>query len=234
MTQHNPPLRLIVYTALLGGYDLPRPAPVGETSEIETRFLCFTDGSAGSGWEQIRCDATDTLDARIRRARYFKTQPHKVLPTHDVSIWIDANLELTTSPLLLLDALGISDIATFAYPSTYGERDCIYQEAAACVERGKDDPMVIERHIARYRTEGYPCHSGLVETSIVVRRNNASSQVFNDCWWAEIVGGSRRDQLSFNYVAWVLNQPYSLLAGSRQWNPYAKYYSHLVKVYGGG
>ena len=45
---------------------------------------------------------------------------------------------------------------------------------------------------------------GLVEAPVILRRHTAAIRALNEAWWAELVRGSRRDQLSFNYVAWKL------------------------------
>jgi hypothetical protein len=143
-------------------------------------------------------------------------------------------LVLKCHPTELIRYLNGLDVATFKYPSTYGPRDCVYQEAEACIKRRKDRPDVIEAQMARYRAEGYPEHGGLVETSVVVRTFGETVRRFNAAWWREICSGSRRDQLSFNYVAWKLDLNYSLLPGSRVSNPFATWRPHREDIYGAG
>jgi hypothetical protein len=51
---------------------------------------------------------------------------------------------------------------------------------------------------------GYPKGKGLSETSAVLRKNTAKIVSFNEAWWSEISRGSRRDQLSFDFLVWKL------------------------------
>jgi hypothetical protein len=41
-------------------------------------------------------------------------------------------------------------------------------------------------------------------------------------WWTEIKYGSRRDQLSFNYVAWKNNLKFNYIEGDSRDNKYFK------------
>jgi hypothetical protein len=219
---------VVVYTVVTGAYDRLRPARGKAT------WLCFTDGSAEPArpWDFVKVPACRTVDERIRQARRIKTLPHLFLPPHAVSVWIDANLELRVSPRALTKFVGREPLATFAYPDTYGHRDCAYQEARACILRGKDDRSRIEAQMNRYRDMGFPEHAGLAETSIVVRRDTPECRALGELWWAEISKGSRRDQLSFNFACWRTGMRYAMLPGSRVKNPFTFHRPHEQQVYG--
>lgn len=220
--------RIVIYTALIGLYDDLAPSP---TSAVPC--LCVTDQRLPEpmGWRDVPVTCGASIDERIRLARNIKTHPTYYLPPHDISIWIDANLYANDTLIHAIDYLGGRDIATFAYPDTYGPRDCIYQEAAACIQRRKDRPGKILRQMERYMAEGYPAHNGLVETSIVVRQESSRARLFNQMWWNEIRTGSRRDQLSFNYVAWRASINYSILPGSRVRNSFSDWRPHRQEIY---
>jgi hypothetical protein len=52
-----------------------------------------------------------------------------------------------------------------------------------------------------------------------LRRHTQAVRAFNEAWWTEIVRGSWRDQLSFDYISWKLgisyvNFPLSLHEGN--------------------
>ncbi len=123
------------------------------------------------------------------------------------------------------------DIGTFKYPDTYGKRNCIYEEALACIERRKDSKKTISSQMSRYKRENYPTNNKLVETSILVRRNTTDVARFCHLWWKEVAQGSRRDQLSFNYISWLLEMSYAELPGSRICNPFSEYFGHLRDIY---
>ena len=74
-------------------------------------------------------------------------------------------------------------------------------EAIHCIHQKNDTPAVIRAQIYRYTQEGYPANNGLMECSILLRRNTKKIRQFNELWWSEIQTGSIRDQISFPYVA---------------------------------
>jgi hypothetical protein len=182
---------VVVYTANIASYDQVRePA-------VDGRFVLFTDGEPVKGWEVHRIEGG--YDAR-KQARMLKVLSH-TLSDAEVTIWHDANVQLLVPAVEVVKAwLDGMDVATFRHPV----RDCIYAEAGVCKWKGKDSPAVIETVLGNYQVEGFPEHYGLAETTVVVRRNNARVTEFNNLWWSAMVRGSLRDQLSFDYVRWLM------------------------------
>jgi hypothetical protein len=88
------------------------------------------------------------------------------------------------------------DLALFEH----SERHCIFEEANVCINRRLDNPEIIRKQINRYHQEGYPANAGLGECTILLRRHTPEIIEFNECWWQEILNGSKRDQISFQYV----------------------------------
>ena len=70
----------------------------------------------------------------------------------------------------------------------------------------------IKKQIETYSLLGYPHKNNLITGMVIVRRHNE-----DDCikamedWWTEIKYNSRRDQLSFNYVAWKNNLKFNYI-----------------------
>jgi hypothetical protein len=85
-------------------------------------------------------------------------------------------------------------------------RVCAYKEATVCINQRIDSPERIKSQIDRYKSEGFPQDYGLVMGGIISRVHNKKAKRINYAWWNEIVNGSRRDQLSINYVLWKLNE----------------------------
>ena len=182
---------IAVVTAITGGRDtLKQQGRVEDADRI-----AFLDVEASCpGWT-VRPACTASPDP-VRNARNHKVLLHRWLPEAEYSLWIDGNVTLTCESRLstLVERyLRDADLAVFRHRT----RRCIYEEAAACIAKGKDDAAVIERQVERYREEGYPAFHGLAETSVVLRRHSREMKAFCELWWGEIARGSRRDQLSF-------------------------------------
>ncbi|MFZ4547051.1 MAG: glycosyltransferase domain-containing protein, partial [Bacteroidales bacterium] len=111
--------------------------------------------------------------------------------------------------LLLAKYLFEKDIALHINPA----RNCIYQAALNCIRLKKDDEKIIDDQMIKYRKEFYPENNGLVSCGILYRRHTKKVEEFNNYWWHEIKFNSRRDQLSFNYVAWKTGIEFYLISG---------------------
>src|SRR5690606_9982205 len=86
----------------------------------------------------------------------------------------------------------------------------------------KDDPKVMERHIDFLRAEQYPEHHGLIVGTVLVRRHRNPHLIgVMEDWWHMVKNFSKRDQLSFNYVAWKHGFTYGVIQGDvRRGNGY--------------
>ena len=83
---------------------------------------------------------------------------------------------------------------TSSFPAT--ARRSVHEEAWACTARDFDRAQVIDAEIARYRAEGLPEASGLIEAPILLRRHTPVVSRLNAAWWMELAC-SRRDRLGF-------------------------------------
>lgn len=199
--------KFAVYTAVAGGYDeLKMPRHVSPSVD----YICFTDREIENHgvWQQRYFDYLN-IDP-TRTARFVKLHPHIYLSEYDASMWLDANLVLKGDPEELFELSADWPIVAFTHP----HRDCIYEEAREVIERGNlDREKLILSQMKRYKAAGFPEGFGLAETNVLIRRHN--DQAVRDLmtlWWAEIVGGSRRDQLSFNYALWRTGLNYHALS----------------------
>jgi O-antigen biosynthesis protein len=186
----------IIYTCITGSYDqLHQPL----INNPDWKHVCYSNKSIHEGgeWEIRKISGSTAKDARkIKIVTPFD---------YDVSIWIDGNMKINCN----LDKFVSQHLKTDFGLMTHG-RDCIYDEAAECVLKNKDSREVIEKQMSRYLTEGYPKNNGLVATGIIIRQNNDKVKSFCKRWWREVEKGSRRDQLSFNYVMWEYAVDYNL------------------------
>jgi O-antigen biosynthesis protein len=186
--------RIAVYTAITGSYDcLKIPTEIDPACD----YICFTDGDIS--WQNVwqrrempwrHADAT-------RMCRHVKLHPHEYFKDYEWSLWLDGNLQLACSPQALLPPGDDWDLAVWRHPY----RDCIYAEGAQCIVDEKDDATVICAQMQRYRDAGYPANAGLAESCVLARRHHAPPMLeLAGLWWREMERGSRRDQLSLDFV----------------------------------
>jgi len=198
---------VLVYSAVFGNYDEVRePLEPG-------RYRLYTDGRAPWGWKEYHQPPTN---APRKMARWWKVAG---MPTDAMfTVWLDGCLQLLVEPDLLVQKWLIderADIALFAHPV----RDCLYQEAKVVKSKAKDFPATVDAQMERYAVKGFPRHFGLGETPVLVRRNTPAVRAFNLKWWRELEEGSLRDQLSFDYVRWLMGDAIkvNLVDGGGAW-----------------
>jgi len=200
--------KVVTYTALFGDYDnLNEPYFVPQG----TKLVCFTDmeGLKSRRWD-VRV-VKRMFDDPTRDARRMKILSHRLFPDANMTIWVDANLELfRVFGDEARHILGDRSVAVYAHD----KRRCAYDEMRMCYELGKDDGRVMSSQMARYRKEGFPEDFGLAQTSFLVRENKTEVSLFNEAWWSEVERGSRRDQLSFDYCRWRLGMKVRWIEGS--------------------
>ena len=187
----------ICYTVISGPYDkLKTPTTISKG----WRYICFTDQNIVSDiWEILPIPGELNYLSQVKRQRCLKTQPHRFLPEHEWSVYVDANITIEVGMWKLVrDICGKEDFSV----TRHSERDCIYVEREKCLALKKDDGVESEEQIKRYQKEGFPTHFGLNETGLLVRHNVDWVKTLDDMWWNEIEKGSHRDQLSFNYCLW--------------------------------
>jgi GT2 family glycosyltransferase len=197
----------IVYTAITGQRDTlkePMFVPPG------WRFVCFSDDTNLQSpiWEIWPLAWTSPDGDPRRTARWHKINTHKLFSDDPISIWTDASVRVTTDWRGLLWHLGSFGMTSYKHY----QRDCLYAEAQECIRLGLDEPNLILQQVTGYRKDGYPEHNGLLETTILLRRHLVPEMVrFAELWWGELSRGSKRDQISVNYVAWRLGLQYGIV-----------------------
>lgn len=201
------PSKKVIYTAVFGDRDDLKP--IKKQNGFD--YFVFTDNPSLKD-PVFKTKIIKPVDHDpCRNARFVKINPHLVLAGYEYWIWLDANIaaEGVNFDLLLQQYLNNHDLALHKHPI----RKCIYDEGSACREKGFDLPDKINAQVEKYRDEGYLDNNGLCSTSILYRRNTSRMNSFNDLWWKELLAFSRRDQLSFNYVAWKQGFSYFEIPG---------------------
>lgn len=215
--------RLVVYSVLVGDYE---PVKEPEALDPAARYILFTDDPdlRSDTWEVIPFD-TQGLPPR-RASRLPKLLPHRYLPDHDISIYIDASLRMVEPDITTMtaDCLQGRDIA--AYP--HFERDCTYDEIERCLEVGKANTAQAEPFRQRLVADSFPARYGLLENAFLIRRNTESIRAMNEEWHSLYSKGAERDQFYLMYLLWKRNLPFATIANSRNFrkSPYTKFTPH--------
>ena len=182
-------MKKVCYTCITGDYDkLHRFVPTEGWD-----YICFTDNPKihSTQWTIALIQNPWGLDP-IRLARRVKILHYQYLQGYDLSLWVDGNYKI----------LGKIDYERLIF-MRHQQRQCIYEEAKACIRLKKDDVHIIKNQMNFYKKNGIPENSGLINSGIICRPiNNERVNRFMDLWFYEVLSHSRRDQLSFNYILW--------------------------------
>lgn len=237
--------KIVIYTAIFGGKDNliePKFIPKG------CDFICFTDSDFQSDVWQVR-KVKAIFGDPVRSAKIYKILPHKFLSEYEYSIWIDGNFLVRGDVNKLIKRYSPkANLAIFDHNQHKKRwkklfwiknkadcRDCLYQEAKYLLKIGKegkykDDPNLIKKQIEKYRQEKYPEHNGLIAGGVILRKHNEFNIIKTmEDWWEEIKNHSRRDQLSFNYVAWKNKLNFVYIKGNLRRNKYFLHMQHKRK-----
>jgi hypothetical protein len=209
--------RLIIYSALYGGYDTIKPLP-GEWTGL--MFTDMKDREPEGGWtfiyapHQIVSGHGDPrLVAPMLAHKYWKTHPGKAMERvgenfHtvcdepgdlDLSIWVDASITLHEGFVEhAVYALGQDDWSMVRHPW----RDCVFEEATYSATLGRYASLAddIRRQAAWYRELGHPAHWGLQATGLCIRRHTPAVLNLSHHWWMECLNWSHQDQVSLSVL----------------------------------
>lgn len=203
--------KIVVYTAITNKtneYDKLKELPLN--LKDVNKFAFLEKNIESDSW-QVKPIYNEFKDP-CRNAKIHKILPHKYFPDFEYSLWIDGSIEVKfpySIKRLIEIYLNGFDIALFKH----SERRCLYQELKVCCDRRLDDIETMKKQVERYKIEGYPENLGLSECTVILRRHTNQIKEFNEAWWEEIKNGSRRDQLSFDYVARKMNLKVNYFAG---------------------
>lgn len=171
-------LSVIIYTATDGRKLAPN-------RDLGHKMVCLSVEKPPKPWKWIKLPTPyedPVLNAKVP----------KILPwlffDFDECLWVDANVEIKSLPKFT------GDISIH----THSQRDCIFDEAQACIDLKKDDPEKINRYIMQHQE--FPKHAGLWECTIIYRKNTPEIKKLCEDWWNEIINGTRRDQISLPVV----------------------------------
>lgn len=210
-------MKVAVYTANFGDKEAFTPIVVNNNVD----YIYFTDKDINLDvWQVVKTERF-FVDPRLE-SRFYFDRSIRTLPDYDITVMHGANAQLAIDPLELIESFLKSDIAAFKHP----HRNCIYKEAEGCKRMSKDNPETIDTQIQHYREIGFPENYGLHACGLLIRRNTQAVNEFEELWWKEVVNGSFRDQLSFDYIRWKTGIEVSDIPGSIFNNLYMRVNRH--------
>ena len=199
---------LVLYSCLYGEKEPLNPDCFGGFRGDRTVLVSDRPRDVPEGVELLIDTAPGPDPARA--SRRAKLMPHRFFPEAEWSICLDNKSRLLRDPSEIVAALKAqSDADFFAYP--HFARSCVYQEIRAVLENGLDDPKIVRERRRFYRKEGMPRDTGLIEGHFIVRRHTPGVAAFGEEWFDHVTRFSRRDQLSFPYLAWKRGFRYDLI-----------------------
>lgn len=215
--------KTVIYTAITGGYDeLHTPLFVDD----DLTYVCFTDNKniKSDIWhmEYVRSDKLD----HMHLAKKFKMFPHLYFKEYDTSIWVDGKIEIQGDLRNYIRDFQ-REQPMICFP--HFERECIYEEAGACLLCKKGNKEKLIRQISDYYREGYPINNGLYEMACIVRRHNDElvQKVMED-WYREVERYSERDQVSFPIVCYRNHFLPDICDRNIYGNEWLKEYAHMI------
>ncbi len=184
----------LVYTVILGGYDLLHEL---EFKSNNVDYICVTDDPKllSNSWDILLIPPPVNPVETNRRYKLF---PFEFF-NYEESIYVDGNLSIKGDVNFIFDKyMGKSDIAISKHPF----RTCIYDEAAVCLSVGKVSEIQVRKQMQKYTYSNFPKNYGLFENNVIIRKHSRDIAHLMEEWWTEFNLHTKRDQLSFCYVLW--------------------------------
>lgn len=192
--------KICVYTCITGDYDDLHEV---EIIEKNVDYLCFTNNKKlkSNTWKIIYIEDEKLDNQRLSRKIKMLGHPY-ILEHYEISVWMDASVIFKSSINDFVKKYFDSKKAPFS-AFVHHSRNCIYEEANACIKARKDTRENIERHINFLKQENYPKNNGLYEMTVFIKEhNNPIVKETMRLWFQMICNYSKRDQLSFMYCVW--------------------------------
>lgn len=218
--------KIVIYTCNFGGFESVKEPQV---IDLDVDYIIFTDNPhlKTKNWKVV---VINELQGNHRRAsRLAKLLPHRYLPDHEVSIYIDSSITLTVTNILKVaqECLQKNDIAAYQH----SKRNCTYTELDECVKLGKANPAKVESLRQYFEKDGFPKNYGLLENAFLIRRNTDSIRKLNEEWHSFFTEGEERDQFYLMYLLWKRKLQFSTITNSKDFrkSPYLQFTSHTTK-----
>jgi len=214
-------MKKVIYTCITGKYDkiidshiLPK----------DVDLVCFTNQKQVPNiYKHVLIDIKDCGEAKTNR--FYKLLPHRFLKNYDASIYIDGNMQVVGDINLLFEQLSFSNLINFSHP----DRTCLYEELKACIRFKKDEPLIMQKQIQKYKDEDYPVNNGLLRCGVLIRKHNEEDSIKTmEVWWENVLKFSKRDTLSLKHALWKTKMENAVI-DVKTFKNYFKIHKHIKK-----
>ncbi|MGL6315422.1 glycosyltransferase domain-containing protein [Vibrio sp. WXL103] len=187
--------RIALYTVLAGEYDELKPLNTSLSDNVDAFLISDVVRDVPKGWKLIVVDKAER-ESNLEFNRKLKIQPSLMFNNYQMTIYIDANVEVKSDLVALISEVGDSqsDLALYKHPC----RSSVYDEAEEIMKRGYGYFFNINKQMNRYREESFESNA-LYEANIIFRKNTKLMNETMSLWWSEFSQGVKRDQLSLTY-----------------------------------
>lgn len=187
-------MKIAVVTAIFGGKDTQKPFAA---QSVPCDYFCFTEANSPV--------PLPNLPDRLK-AKYFKLQMHRVLPLYDAYVWIDGNIEVTSSDFVKVMTEGLDGIRI----QRHHERQTIGEEIDFIL--ASDNVYLTTRYGAQplkqeyewYLSQGMPEDAPLYSCNIFAYNVNGWGAFIYQGWWLLVLEWSWFDQSAFSFSAWEI------------------------------
>lgn len=225
--------KICVYTCITGSYDNIHEI---ENKEKDIDYLLFTNNKEikSDTWDIIYVEDNNLDNQRL--SRKIKMLGNDIIDkNYDISVWIDASVTFRKNIGEFVSKYFDSDKAPFS-AFVHHARNCIYEEAQACLKYNKDTKENVDNHIEFLRKEKFPPNMGLYEMTVFIKEhNNKKVRETMRLWFDMVCNHSKRDQLSFVYCIWKTGMkinPIELNVFDNSWFSWSKHnFSKEIKEY---
>lgn len=202
--------RVVVYTADIGGHDDVHghvDQMVPEDWEVSWAYLSNDEGRANEaiekGWAWVSLGAWSwerEVEGDRLLGRWAKCHPHVLFPGADMTIWVDASMEIT-GPRFVQDAANqtsrMMPYAAFRHP----DRTSVQEEIEAAAPMAKYDHARHVEMVEEFEAVlGGEIESRLYAMGVLVRRNRPDARAIDHLVWTETLRWSSAEAVALDQL----------------------------------
>lgn len=195
-----------VYSCVFG-YPGASCHSMSSQKDVVSDAIFFTDmpwPRRNNGWTVVYLPNLFVFQSSCRdppqtMSRIPKLLPCEFLPHYAATLYIDNNI-IVKRPIsrMIRIMLGKKEWGALRHK----RRHCAYKEIDACIRHHKDRRDFLEAQRRAYLRAKLPRGAGLAENPVIARVSSPRVTKICHLWWNETQRFSKRDQISFAFVAW--------------------------------